>query len=88
VTDQETISIPHDFLTWRSGVNGLTAIRLLEDRVYCTSPAPGQVSLTISEATGESVRVVLSQEAALHLATLLTSAAGESRHEVPEAAGD
>ena len=81
--EQKYINVPSDFLDWRTGENGLAAIRLLEERVYCLSTGPGQVSLTIETATGEHARVVLSCEAAFHLAHLLICSA-EKRWPEPQ----
>ena len=88
MTEQETISVPHDFLKWRAKENGLCRARFQEDAIYCLSHGPGEVTLSITLATGESARAVLCREAALHLARLLASAAGESWHGAPEDLGD
>lgn len=81
--EQKYINVPFDFLEWRTGASGLTATRLLEERVYCLSTGPGQVSLTIETATGEQARVVLSCGAAYHLAHLLICSA-EKRWPEPQ----
>ena len=86
--EQKYINVPCDFLQWRGGANGLAATRLLEERVYCLSSGPDQISLTIETATGEQARVVLSCEAAFHLSHLLICSAEKRWPEPKEGAGN